>query len=326
MQNERDALGRVIKETIDAAQIAFDTAQAKNNALKEKLIEAKANRYNYQNNLALTRERLKNDLPQNQTDAQLEEAMKESLKTWQSAKNKADASYENLCKLSEEIENSVSKLESQLQECNEAEILARDEENQAEETLKALKSEGVHSQLAVCEERLAETKERIRREQLQMDALALLHKTVRNCKTEIVAAVSAPVEKNTTRMLKRIAGPRLGEMHLSQDFELSGVRPQVMDGETVGCENLSGGEQEQLFLIVRLALGQTLSTKEERQLVVLDDVLNTTDTGRMARLFKLLEEATDKLQIVVLTCHQERYRIWQDAKFFNLADLTNFNA
>ena len=39
--------------------------------------------------------------------------------------------------------------------------------------------------------------------------------------------------------------------------------------------NLSGGEQEQLFLIIRLALGQVLA-KEERQLVVLDDAVSYT--------------------------------------------------
>jgi uncharacterized protein YhaN len=66
-------------------------------------------------------------------------------------------------------------------------------------------------------------------------------------------------------------------------------------------------------------LGEVLA-KDERQLVVLDDVLNATDTGRLARLLTVLEEAADCLQIVILTCHPERYRALEAATFFNLQE------
>ena len=69
--------------------------------------------------------------------------------------------------------------------------------------------------------------------------------------------------------------------------------------------------------LARLALGRVLA-KDERQLVVLDDVLNATDTGRLARVLTLLEESADHLQIVILTCHPERYRALEQAQFFEL--------
>jgi uncharacterized protein YhaN len=120
-------------------------------------------------------------------------------------------------------------------------------------------------------------------------------------------------------MLGRIAGPRLGAVCLTENFVPAGVRPEIA-ADRVELTNLSGGEQEQLFLIIRLALGQVLA-KEERQLVVLDDVLNATDTGRLARVLTLLEECADRLQIVILTCHPERYRGLEEAKFFDLQPL-----
>ena len=95
-----------------------------------------------------------------------------------------------------------------------------------------------------------------------------------------------------------------------------GVRPDLA-AEPVDLVNLSGGEQEQLFLIIRLALGQVLA-REERQLVVFDDVLNATDTGRLARVLALLEECADQLQIIILTCHPQRYRGLENASFFDL--------
>jgi uncharacterized protein YhaN len=117
-------------------------------------------------------------------------------------------------------------------------------------------------------------------------------------------------------MLSRIAGTRLGMVRLTESFVPAGVHPEIAE-EAVEWSNLSGGEQEQLFLIARLALGQVLAASE-RQLVVLDDVLNATDTGRLSRVLHLLEEASDRLQIVILTCHQERYRALDQADFFDL--------
>jgi uncharacterized protein YhaN len=119
-------------------------------------------------------------------------------------------------------------------------------------------------------------------------------------------------------MLGRIAGPRLGTIQFTENFVPVGVRPEIVS-EPVDLTNLSGGEQEQLFLITRLALGQVLA-KDERQLVVLDDVLNATDTGRLARVLTLLEESADHLQIIILTCHPERYRGMEKAQFFDLQE------
>jgi len=137
----------------------------------------------------------------------------------------------------------------------------------------------------------------------------------------MVAAVAAPVEHTATRMLSRIAGPRLGSIRLADSFLPTGVRPELAT-EQVELANLSGGEEEQLFLATRLALGQLLA-KSERQLGVLDDVLTATDTGRLVRLLTVLEEAADHLQIVILTCHPERYRALEKAEFFDLQQLSN---
>jgi uncharacterized protein YhaN len=94
------------------------------------------------------------------------------------------------------------------------------------------------------------------------------------------------------------------------------VVPEVA-GQAVTLDNLSGGEQEQLYLATRLALAEVLG-KEERQLVVLDDVLTATDAGRLARVVNVLEEAAQHLQVLILTCHPERYRGLKQAVFFDL--------
>jgi len=69
-----------------------------------------------------------------------------------------------------------------------------------------------------------------------------------------------------------------------------------------------------------LALAEVLSG-EERELVVLDDVLTATDVPRMSRILSILEESARNLQILILTCHPERYRSMREVVFFNLEEL-----
>ena len=79
------------------------------------------------------------------------------------------------------------------------------------------------------------------------------------------------MEATATRTLQRIAGRRLGSIRVGDGFEPTSVVPESMV-EAVILENLSGGEQEQLYLATRLALAEVLG-RDHRQLVVLDDVL-----------------------------------------------------
>jgi uncharacterized protein YhaN len=65
--------------------------------------------------------------------------------------------------------------------------------------------------------------------------------------------------------------------------------------------------------------------KEERQLVVLDDVLTATDAGRLARILTVLEEAAQRLQALIITCHPERYRGLDGAQFFDLEAILHNN-
>ena len=95
-----------------------------------------------------------------------------------------------------------------------------------------------------------------------------------------------------------------------------GVVPEI-SGEAVSLDAVSGGEREQIYLATRLALAEVLA-REERQMVVLDDVMTYTDAGRMARVLAVLEEEAQRLQIVILTCHPERYRGLESAEFVDL--------
>jgi len=305
-----------IETAVVQAEDAFDQAQAGAQAVEKRHTETEAGLRNARLNLDAANGRLTNLTKDDLADDARQTARQEALMAWEAARNQAKDCETKLAVIGEDPQKSLEKLERQFQAQEVTEATARDDENKAEGRLQTLAAEGAYSKLAACEEKLADLTDRIRREKLRMDALRLLHDTVESCKATAVAAVAAPVERTATRMFARVSGPRLGTVRFTDQFVPAGIQPDALT-EAVDLDNLSGGEQEQLFLITRLALGQVLA-KEERQLVVLDDVLNATDTGRLARLLVLLEEASDKLQIIILTCHPERYRALDGAAFFNL--------
>ena len=131
-----------------------------------------------------------------------------------------------------------------------------------------------------------------------------------------VFRLSAESEEDSQGPLRGEEKRHLGQVEPGDAFEPGHVLPELAEG-SVSVEQVSGGEREQIYLATRLALADVLA-RGERQLVVLDDVLTATDSGRLARVMGILEEAAQRLQVLVLTCHPERYRGLEGANFIDL--------
>lgn len=248
-----------------------------------------------------------------------EAELKKVLLEWDAGKAALKDLEYKLAQFEDDPEAVLKKLEDSLTAVQESAQETRDQERTAMGTLETLTAQGPYSILAHAEEEVARLEAEIQRETLIMDAVKLLYEIVYQCQTEAVASVARPVEEAATRLLHRMAGRRIGQIEIGESFGPSGVLPELADSP-VDLINLSGGEQEQLYLATRLALAEVLA-KDERQMVVLDDVLTATDTGRLARVMTILEEAAEHLQILVLTCHPERYRALTEAQFFDLESL-----
>ena len=210
----------------------------------------------------------------------------------------------------------VTKLEKQRQAADDVATKALEQEKSEEGRLMHVSAQGPYSALARAEEDVARLEREIASEELRLGAVRLLRTIVDQSRNEALAAVAGPVEAAATRTLQRIAGSKLGRVQLGEAFEPTQVIPGIA-AAPVAIENISGGEREQIYLATRLALADVLA-KGERQMVVLDDVLVATDAGRLARVMAILEEAAQRLQVLVLTCHPERYRGLEGATFFDL--------
>jgi DNA repair exonuclease SbcCD ATPase subunit len=87
---------------------------------------------------------------------------------------------------------------------------------------------------------------------------------------------------------------------------------------------LSGGTQEQLALLVRLAFARLLADTGSPAPLILDDAVTYTDDDRLMRVFTALQHAAQSHQVLVLTCrksafeelggHRIAVRTWEDAR------------
>lgn len=297
----------------DAAQSALRSAGDRHASLEARLDTAKKRADSLREELA----ELESD---GRDDAARAEEIKSLALEWEAAGAGLEKVVAALEKMGDDPARSVEKLEASLASAGDAATEALEKEKAEEGRLQQLAGEGNYTRLSVIEEGISVLEEEVAGEELRASAIKLLHDTVKQCRGEALAEISRPVEEMATGMIRRIAGGRLGEVVVSDKFSPRAVTPGVADGEEISIGDLSGGEQEQVHFAVRMALAGVLA-RDERQMVVLDDALAVTDTGRFARVLSIIEDSVEKLQVIVLTCHPEKYRALSDAEFFDLEQI-----
>jgi hypothetical protein len=211
----------------------------------------------------------------------------------------------------------VTDLEARLASAEERVRSTLAVEKREEGRLADLADKGTWSSLVRAQEDADRIDAEYAREKTRADAIRALHRTVADCRAAALADVGAPIERAATRIVRRIAGANIGVVRVGASFEPDCVSPEIANELRVGIDQLSGGEREQVQLATRLALADVVA-HDERHLVVLDDVLVATDQPRLSRVQQVLEELSARLQILVLTCHPERWRSLTAARFLEL--------
>ena len=80
------------------------------------------------------------------------------------------------------------------------------------------------------------------------------------------------------------------------------------DGMSEDFNVLSGGTQEQIAILVRLAFARMLARGGSPAPIVLDDGIVFTDDDRIERMFDALTRQAEDLQIIVFSCRQRAFR------------------
>ena len=93
-------------------------------------------------------------------------------------------------------------------------------------------------------------------------------------------------------------------------FDADAVLPATLErgGTEENFDVLSGGTQEQIALLVRLAFARMLARAGSPAPVILDDGIVYTDDDRIERMFDALTRQAQDLQIIVFSCRQRAFR------------------
>jgi DNA repair exonuclease SbcCD ATPase subunit len=201
-------------------------------------------------------------------------------------------------RLYEQAQQRVRELDKQLVELRTraAATLARIEEAAAQ---------GNYSQLADTEIEVAWRKRRLGVLRRRAEGAKLLRELVSAHEQQRSAALSGPIQELVNRWLQLLTEGNYYGLQIDHDLKPTAVHLAGYGAE-LPLSSLSHGAQEQVVVLLRLAIA-VLVSKDERNLVVIDDRLVNADPVRMKRLCLILQEAAKSCQVVIATCNDTPY-------------------
>ena len=203
----------------------------------------------------------------------------------------------------DEIAALVSNAEAVEQRLARARREHEDEKQQIAGKLEATASRGLYDQVDDAAAALEHAENALARVERRADAARLLYDTLRSHRDTARRRYVAPFRDAIERLGAIVFGDDMS-VEVSDDLQ---IMSRTCAGRTVAFESLSGGAREQLAILGRLAVASLVEPADGVPLI-LDDALGHADPTRLDRLAAVLNRAGRDQQVIVLTCHPERFR------------------
>jgi DNA repair exonuclease SbcCD ATPase subunit len=163
--------------------------------------------------------------------------------------------------------------------------------------------DGLGEKVAALESQLAQAEAELRRHEKRVAVARLLAETIAQALDESRERFYAPVLRNLKPYINDLFPG--AALTLGDSFQVSGLRRDGAGPEDFS--QLSDGTQEQIAVLVRLAMGALLADRGSPVPIILDDALVFSDDDRIERMFDALTRAGAKQQIIVLTCRSRTF-------------------
>lgn len=205
----------------------------------------------------------------------------------------------------------IRTTEATLRRVQSVEVSARKRIDELRPAIAALNERISGNSGEAVEERLQETEERLETARAHLVRVEREVKVLRRLQAALEAARSEARDRyfepiaEELRPLLNLLWPD-AELNWADDTLL----PQslIRGGQEEDVDVLSGGTQEQIAFLVRLAFARLLAKDGRHAPVILDDALVFTDDDRIERMFDALHRQAGDLQIIVLSCRQRAFR------------------
>lgn len=138
---------------------------------------------------------------------------------------------------------------------------------------------------------------------MRTESLSLLKETIEACYKEQRDRLNAPLRRHLQPFLNDVFPS--AELELGDGFSITGIKRNGPEAEDF--ERLSAGTQEQIAVLVRLAMGAMLGERGQPVPIILDDALVFSDDDRIEQMFDALTRAGQKQQVIVLTCRTRAF-------------------
>ncbi|MFY0406958.1 AAA family ATPase [Solicola sp. PLA-1-18] len=162
---------------------------------------------------------------------------------------------------------------------------------------------GLQDALDAAAAELQHADDALARTRARAEAALLLHTTLLAHRRRSQERYVRPFTEAIERLGAVVFGPGFG-VEVTPDLAISA---RTLGGTTVPFESLSGGAREQLSVLGRLACAGLVSDDGGAP-VVLDDALGFADPSRLDAVCAVVNDVGRRAQVLVLTCHPDRFR------------------
>lgn len=167
-------------------------------------------------------------------------------------------------------------------------------------TIRERAEQGVEETLAEVTGRHSAATDRAARFAHEAAALKLLLDTLKDTRGAAQEAYFGPVQAELA--------PLLSILHADAalSFDPASLLPQALrrDGAGEALEVLSGGTQEQIAILTRLAFARLFAKQGRPMPIILDDALVYSDDARIVKMFTALHRVAVDQQVIVFSCRQ----------------------
>ncbi|HWC90739.1 MAG TPA: AAA family ATPase [Pirellulales bacterium] len=157
------------------------------------------------------------------------------------------------------------------------------------------------------EQEIGDLDARLVGEERKLGALALLDGVLAQQRQSLARLIAKPLNERIAPWLRQIRGL---PTELEIDADTSRITRIITDRggyrDELPFEEHSEGLKGQVGLLVRLTLARLTAEQNGGQhFVVLDDPLTETSPFRRPEMFRILQQAAEHLQILLVTCHED---------------------
>ena len=198
----------------------------------------------------------------------------------------------------EQVDDDAKRLERAAAKLEQRQSETKSKLDELQGSLRMLVQSGSYEQVQDCESELELATAELARLERDARAAKRLYDVLAEKQQALVDRLTAPVIKRIQPYLADIF-PGSSLQH-GDKLDFTGLQSSNIEE---GFEALSGGAQEQFSLMTRIGLAEVLAG-DDRLPLILDDSLVNSDPERIKLVHRVLDRASDKLQIIVFTCHE----------------------